>query len=89
MNRIMGCVAAAALLVGCQRQDSPAKTVDDGYQKVLIERLLNAKPGEVIDHFTGIFPDASRFRVEVSTQQQNALLFHNYRCYWNIPAAAR
>jgi parallel beta-helix repeat protein len=55
MNRIMGCVAVAAVLAGCQRQDSPAKTVDRDYQKVLIERLLDAKPGEVIEIPAGTF----------------------------------
>ena len=55
MNRIMGCVAVAAVLAGCQRQDSSAKTVDRDYQKVLIGRLLDAKPGEVIEIPAGTF----------------------------------
>ncbi len=46
---ILGVAIASALaLAGCQQQAS-TPAADPGYQKVLIERLLDAKPGDVID----------------------------------------
>ncbi|MBF6022420.1 parallel beta-helix domain-containing protein [Lysobacter niastensis] len=47
---ITGCVALAA----CQKQE-PAAAADTSYQKVLIERLLDAKPGDVIEIPAGRF----------------------------------
>ncbi|MCI4566521.1 parallel beta-helix domain-containing protein [Lysobacter sp. CFH 32150] len=48
-------VAMAAVLAGCQRQDAAHRTVDHDYQKVLIERLLDAKAGDVIDIPAGVY----------------------------------
>lgn len=48
-------VAMAAGLAGCQQQDAAHRTIDNDYQKVLIERLLDAKPGDVIDIPAGVY----------------------------------
>ncbi|MFC5570115.1 parallel beta-helix domain-containing protein [Lysobacter yangpyeongensis] len=45
----------ACALVGCQPQGTPPKAVDRDYQKVLIERLLDAKPGDVIEIPAGTY----------------------------------
>ncbi|WP_245156385.1 parallel beta-helix domain-containing protein [Agrilutibacter solisilvae] len=47
-------LACAAALAGCQQKAAPV-AVDRDYQKVLIERLLDAKPGDVIDIPAGTF----------------------------------
>lgn len=51
MIRIGTCtgVAMAMLLAGCGRNEAPAPAADTGFQKQLQERLLDAKPGDVID----------------------------------------
>jgi hypothetical protein len=48
-------MAAVAALAGCQRQEHTSQTADRDYQKVLTERLLDAKPGEVIDIPAGTY----------------------------------
>ncbi|WP_457096438.1 parallel beta-helix domain-containing protein [Lysobacter sp. P5_B9] len=55
MKRIVLGVAMAAVLVGCERQGPAPVAVDSDYQKVLIERLLDAKPGDVIEIPAGTF----------------------------------
>lgn len=47
-------LAVAVGLAGCQQQTAP-KVVDRDYQKVLIERLLDARPGDVIEIPAGTF----------------------------------
>ncbi len=42
-------VALAMLLAGCGREQASAPSADTGFQKQLQERLLDAKPGDVID----------------------------------------
>ena len=37
-----------ALLAGCSRPEEPARPVDDGFQRELQTRFINAKPGDVI-----------------------------------------
>lgn len=41
-------ITGALVLAGCQQQ-AAAPAADPGFQKVLIERLLDAKPGDVIE----------------------------------------
>jgi parallel beta-helix repeat protein len=55
MNRIVLGMAMAAALAGCERQGPAPVAVDRDYQKVLIERLLDAKPGDVIEIPAGTF----------------------------------
>ena len=45
----------ALALAGCQQQGPAPKVVDRDYQKVLIGRLLDAKPGDVIEIPEGTF----------------------------------
>jgi parallel beta-helix repeat protein len=47
-------VAMVAALAGCQQGTAPA-AVNNDYQKVLIERLLDARPGEVIEIPAGTY----------------------------------
>lgn len=42
-------IAMAMLLAGCGRNEAPAPAADTAYQKQLQERLLDAKPGDVIE----------------------------------------
>lgn len=42
-------IAMAMLLAGCGRGEAPAPAADTGFQKQLQERLLDAKPGDVIE----------------------------------------
>jgi len=58
MKRITLSIAIAAgmaTLAGCQKQEAPAPAADADYQKVLIGRLLDAKPGDVIEIPAGRF----------------------------------
>ena len=58
MKRITLSIAIAvgvAALAGCQKQEAAAPAADADYQKVLIERLLDAKPGDVIEIPAGRF----------------------------------
>ena len=56
MKRIILGVAVTVALAGCQQQaQAPAAKADGNYQKVLIERLLDAKPGDVIEIPAGTF----------------------------------
>ena len=48
-------VTVALALSACQQQGAAPKTVDRDYQKVLIERLLDAKPGDVIEIPAGTY----------------------------------
>jgi parallel beta-helix repeat protein len=50
-------VAVAAVLAGCQQGNAPVDraAVNRDYQKVLIERLLDAKPGDVIEIPAGTY----------------------------------
>jgi parallel beta-helix repeat protein len=48
-------LALAIALAGCQEQAAPKAVVDHEYQKVLIEKLLDAKAGEVIEIPAGTF----------------------------------
>ncbi|HJR72263.1 MAG TPA: parallel beta-helix domain-containing protein [Luteimonas sp.] len=48
-------VALAMLLAGCGREQASAPAADTGFQKQLQERLLDAKPGDVIDIPAGRF----------------------------------
>jgi parallel beta-helix repeat protein len=51
VTAISGCAALAA----CQRATQAPVAADSNYQKVLIERLLDAKPGDVIEIPAGRF----------------------------------
>ena len=55
MKRIVLCVAVAAALTGCQRQENASRPADRDYQKVLTEKLLDAKSGDVIDIPAGTY----------------------------------
>ncbi|MFC3550823.1 parallel beta-helix domain-containing protein [Lysobacter cavernae] len=56
MKRIILGVAITVAVSACQQQSSaPAPAADGNYQKVLIERLLDAKPGDVIEIPAGRF----------------------------------
>src|SRR6478609_6593922 len=57
MRRILVMAVAAALLGGCGKTEAPvAVSVKDAdFQKQLLERLIDAKPGEVIDIPAGKF----------------------------------
>lgn len=48
-------IAMAMLLAGCGRSEAPAPAADTAYQKQLQERLLDAKPGDVIEIPAGRF----------------------------------
>ena len=56
MKRIILGVAVTVALAGCQQQaQAPVAAADGNYQKVLIERLLDAKAGDVIEIPAGRF----------------------------------
>lgn len=55
MKQIVVCIAAVAALTGCQRHGDTSPATDRDYQKVLTGRLLDAKPGDVIDIPAGTY----------------------------------
>src|SRR5262245_61352612 len=56
MKRIILAMAITGCVAACQKlEQAPAAAADAGYQKVLIERLLDAKPGDVIQIPAGRF----------------------------------
>lgn len=52
---VIAMLAAALAIAGCGGGQAPAKPTDADYQKILVQRLLDAKPGEVIEIPAGHF----------------------------------